>query len=160
MNIYIKNLFLAGVVLVAALNVTGCTIANPINKTSIDEAYQATWTASEDKTAKAKERFSLTIGKDELTFISAYTNSDVTIYVTMDYTVVDNVDQVYHLTLSNPVGRVVDIKNEAGETLDPNAIANTLWQQYQDMYINVADASSISMYAAGYEASPIVLFQK
>lgn len=155
-----KNIFLVGIVLAMVFSVTGCATNNLIKKISIDEAYQATWTAAEDKTAKAAEEFSLTIGKDELTFISADLDSDVTIYVVMDYTVVGNVDQVYHLTLSNPVGRVVDIKNEAGETLDPNAIANTLWQQYQDMYINVADTSSISMYAAGYEASPIVLFQK
>lgn len=160
MNINMKNIFLAGVILIAAFNITGCADVSPTNKASIDEKYQATWTAAEDKTAKANEEFSLTISKDQLTFISADPKSDVTTYVTMDYTVVDNIDQVYHLTLSNPVGRVVDIKNQAGETLDANVIANTVWQQYQDMYINITETSSISIYAAGYEASPIVLFQK
>lgn len=160
MNINIKNIFLVGVVIVAAFNIIGCANVDPTNKASIDEKYQTTWTAAEDTTAKSNDEFSLTISKDQLTFISADPKSDVTTYVVMDYTVVDTIDQVYHLTLSNPVGRVVDVKDQAGETIDANTIANTVWQQYQDMYINVADTSSISIYAAGHEASPIVLFQK
>ncbi len=144
----------------AVLYMSGCATVNPISQPTIDEAYQTTWTAAEAKTAEAYEEFSLTIGKDQLIFISDDLASEVTTYVTMDYTVVEVKDQVYHLTLSNPVGRVVDIKEQAGETLDANAIANTLWQQYQDMYINIAETSSISMYAAGHETSPIILFQK
>lgn len=138
----------------------GCLDTVKSNTASIDETYQATWTAAEDKTADAGEEFALTIGKDQLTFISTDPASDKTAYVTMDYTIVEYVDQVYHLTLSNPVGRLVGLAEDDPVSLDPNVIADSLWQSYQDMYINVADGSTIYIYPAGYESSPIALFQK
>lgn len=142
----------------------GCTDTVKSNKASIDETYQTTWTAAEDKTAEAGEEFALTIGKDQLTFISADPGSDKTAYVTMDYSIVEYVDQVYHLTLSNPTGRLVGLAEKdtanINPGIDPSTIADSLWQSYQDMYINVADGSTIYIYPAGYESSPIALFQK
>lgn len=144
------------------ITLSGCASVNSVqtNTKAIDEAYQATWTAGEDKTTESGEEFSLTIGQDQLTFVSADPASEKTAYVTMDYTVIEYVDQVYHLSLSNPTGRIVGIPEDAATNIDANTLADSLWQSYQDMYINVADGSTLYIYPAGYEASPIALFQK
>lgn len=156
---------------------SGCAISSDLINTledpveSIPEQYQTTWTAAEEKTVQAGEEFSLTITQDQLTFISADVNSAQTIYVTMDYTVTDFTNSVYHLALSNPDGRIVGVQSpsetspEAATALleleeKTDELANTLLQTYQDMYIDVTAPSSINIYAAGYEATPVTLFQK
>lgn len=149
-------------VFITALLVAGCTSASPLDSPSINEDYYGTWTAAEDKTTEAGYEVSLTIASEQLIFISANTLNGDTTFVTMNYKILDEQDNIYHLTLTDPVGRIVTNQesDEVPSEEQKSTVADNLWEQYKDMYLDTSEKYVVLMYSSGYQDDAIELFNK